>query len=58
MVKEAMNEAGIEIEKFTELEAPPHHPELCDPTALFHTYGRKSCNEQKSNIQFHILHVI
>ena len=42
MVKEAMNEAGIEIEKFTALEAPPHHPEVCDPTALFHTYGRKS----------------
>ena len=42
MVKEAMNEAGIEIEKFTALEAPPHHPELCDATALFYTYGRKS----------------
>ena len=37
-----MNKAGIEIEKFTALEAPPHHLELCDATALFYTYGRKS----------------
>lgn len=42
IVKEAMNESGIEIEKCAVLEAPAHHPELCDATALFYTYGRKS----------------
>ena len=46
MVKEAMNEAGIETEKFTALEAPPHDhiTPNCATLQLYfiYTYGRKS----------------
>ena len=40
-----MNGSGIEIERFVTLEAPRSHPEVCDATALFYTYGRKSAAE-------------
>jgi hypothetical protein len=40
MVKEAMNEAGIEIEKF--ITIPINDTVVSDCKALFYTYGRKS----------------
>ena len=43
LVKEAMIEAGIEIEKFVTIsDIPVDFSEACDATALFYTYGRKS----------------
>ena len=43
MVKEAMNEAGMEIEKFVTIsDIPLHYLEACGCKALFYTYGRKS----------------
>lgn len=40
MVKRAMNEAGLEIEKFVTI--PVSYSEACDCKFLFYTYGRKS----------------
>ncbi|CAB4019994.1 nicotinamide N-methyltransferase-like [Paramuricea clavata] len=43
MVKAAMIEAGIEIEKFVAIsDIPVDYAEPCDATGLFYTYGRKS----------------
>ncbi|CAB3997761.1 nicotinamide N-methyltransferase-like, partial [Paramuricea clavata] len=43
MVKGAMIEAGIEIEKYVTIPmVPVHYTEVTDSKALFYTYGRKS----------------
>ncbi len=40
IIKEAMNEAGIEIDKFVTI--PVDYSEVCDCKNLFFTYGKKS----------------
>ena len=40
MIKEAMNEAGLEIDKFVAI--PVNYSEVCDCKNFFFTYGRKS----------------
>ena len=46
MVKEAMIEAGIEIEKYVTIPGVPiHYSEVTDSKDLFYTYGRK-CAEK------------
>ncbi|CAB4041081.1 nicotinamide N-methyltransferase-like [Paramuricea clavata] len=46
MVKEAMIEAGIEIEKYVTIPmVPVHYTEVTDSKALFYTYGRKSAEK-------------
>ncbi len=42
LAKEAMNEAGIEIEKFVaSSDIPAVYLEACDCKAVFYTYGKK-----------------
>ena len=44
MVREAMNEAGIEIEKFVTIPVN-YSDEECDCKAIYYTYGRKSAEK-------------
>ena len=43
LLKEAITEAGINIEKFVTIsDVPPEYSEACDCTALYYAYGKKS----------------
>ena len=42
LLKEAITEAGINIEKFVTIsDVPPEYSEACDCTALYYAYGKK-----------------